>query len=269
MNNIYNVSSTRITNSNSFIDSNIENSLNKANDDTIEDVTSKDSIEISQNNENIINKKKALDAFNDTISKHNNASLLYCILSDSMKDFGYSVPYFTSDGSNNSEFLPFIDNIKSFVNDLLSGKIPFSQYGAAPLTTDFLDFCDDFKKDLINGDPSIKISENNSNIKDLFGAKKNYDVYIKDDLDKDISHWYSLIADMMKKDSYNTPDFIFDDNSGKNNFPAFIDNMKNYASSLINEDNSNQYASNIPPITTDFLDFCDSFKERLIQYDCK
>ncbi len=269
MNNIYNVSSTRITNSNSFIDSNIENSLNKTNDAVIENVILKDSIEISQNNENIINKKKALDAFNDTIGKNNNAAFNYSMLADSMKDFGYNVPDFTSDGSNNSEFLPFIDNMKSFVNDLFSGKIPFSQYGAAPLTTDFLDFCDDFKKDLINGDPSIKINENNSTIKDLFGTKKNYDVYIKDDLDKNISHWYSLIADMMKKDSYNTPDFIFDDNSDKNKFSAFIDDMKNYASSLINEDNSNQYASNIPPITTDFLDFCDSFKEKLIQYDCK
>ena len=138
--------------------SNSVNNINSADNNNVslnenpKETNNKDSIEISQNNENIINKKKALDAFNDTIGKNNYAAYYYSMLADSMKDFGYNVPDFTSDGSNNSKFLPFIDNMKSFVNDLFSGKIPFSQYGAAPLTTDFLDFCDSFKERLIQYD---------------------------------------------------------------------------------------------------------------------
>ncbi|MBW6408741.1 hypothetical protein [Clostridium weizhouense] len=121
-----------------------KNSINK-------DLISSDDIEINQKNENIINTRKAYDAFKDACSEFGyigtlggnggDMSLYYNTVVDIMKDEGISVPSFVADGSNPSGFLPFIDKIKDFAKDLSLTNPDF-------LPDCFSEFCDLFKEKL-------------------------------------------------------------------------------------------------------------------------
>lgn len=104
---------------NNCIDENntINNSLEKSSANS-----SYDSVDINQKNDNLINSKKAYDAFKDT-SSNNNTTLLYAILSDAMKRDGYNVPNFTADNNNTSEFIPFIDEMKDYAKNLIDGIV--------------------------------------------------------------------------------------------------------------------------------------------------
>jgi hypothetical protein len=111
--------------------------------------TSSDSIEITEQNKNIINTQKAHDAFKDTCSDYGfiatsngscDMSLWYCMSVALMKDEGISVPSFSPNDTNNTSFLATIDQIKDFAKN-----IP-SSYN---LPDNFLDFCDSFKDKLI------------------------------------------------------------------------------------------------------------------------
>ncbi|GAA0717131.1 hypothetical protein GCM10008905_02420 [Clostridium malenominatum] len=127
---------------------NKENELSK---NITEEVKKNDSITISEQNENIINTKKAHDAFKDTCSDfgytetslgaYADMSLYYAIAVDQMRSRGISVPYFTLDGKNN-DFLPFVDKLKDFAKELNMSNPGF-------LPSQFLDFCDAFKEKLI------------------------------------------------------------------------------------------------------------------------
>ncbi|MBW6408740.1 hypothetical protein [Clostridium weizhouense] len=105
-----------------------------------------DSIEINETNSNTINNKKAYDAFKDTNNEElSDMSLQYLIIKDMMSRDGIQVPNFTPE--NSTKFLPFIDKMKDYAKNLMTDP-DFHQYGAMPLTNDFLDFCDSFKEKL-------------------------------------------------------------------------------------------------------------------------
>ena len=117
---------------------------------TNENIKHNDTIEINEKNENIINTKKAWDAFKDTTSDFGyftnnngfsvNMSVSYCIVVALMREEGIPIPYFALDGDNNN-FLPFIDKLKDFAKDLNKTDPGF-------LPSQFLDFCDAFKEKL-------------------------------------------------------------------------------------------------------------------------
>ncbi|WP_434297164.1 hypothetical protein [Clostridium sporogenes] len=125
----------------------IDKELNKSNN---ENIKSNDTIDINQKNENIINIKKAWDAFKDTCSDtgyikndlgiDTDMSLYYCTVLDLMEKQGIPVPYFCPDGESN-DFLPFIDKLKDFAKELNKTDPGF-------LPNNFLDFCDAFKEKL-------------------------------------------------------------------------------------------------------------------------
>ncbi|HDK7157171.1 TPA: hypothetical protein PTV43_002317 [Clostridium botulinum] len=126
----------------------INKELNKTND---ENMKCNDTIVINGKNENIINKKKALDSFKDTCSDFGyvgknlmgggvDMSYYYGIAADLMEKQGITVPYFCLDGESN-DFLPFIDKLKDFAKELNKTNPGF-------LPSQFLDFCDAFKEKL-------------------------------------------------------------------------------------------------------------------------
>lgn len=117
-----------------------------------------DSIEISEQNSNIINIKKSYDAFTETCSEsdagiiHSDGSiekdfsLMFTTMVYEMKNIGISTPSFEPSSDNSSEFLSFIDTMKDFMNER-SEKYPndfYTQY-----TDVFLNFCDSFEEKLI------------------------------------------------------------------------------------------------------------------------
>ncbi|MBN1048046.1 hypothetical protein FDB37_02940 [Clostridium botulinum] len=119
------------------------------------DLTSIDGIEINEKNENVINTKKAYDAFKDACSEFgyvetlggngSDMSLYYNTLIDVIKDEGIDVPSFIPDGTNNHNFLPFIDKMKEYAKDLSLTNPDF-------LPDCFSEFCDLFKEKLIQYD---------------------------------------------------------------------------------------------------------------------
>lgn len=134
----------------------INNSFYPKESNTNSDITNinSDTIEISQKNENVINTKKAYDAFQDTfsefypetnegyvdedyISYRQDISLTMVILNHQMESNGLSVPSFNL--SNTTEFLPFLDNMRNFLNE---NPLSFD-------TSSFLSFCDKFEEKLI------------------------------------------------------------------------------------------------------------------------
>ncbi|WP_252236264.1 hypothetical protein [Clostridium sp. CH2] len=112
-------------------------------------------IEINEKNENIINTKKAYDAFKDACSEFgyvetlggngSDMSLYYVTLIDVMKDEEFDVPSFIPDGNNNCNFLPFIDKMKDYAKDLSLTNPNF-------LPNCFSEFCDLFKEKLVQYD---------------------------------------------------------------------------------------------------------------------
>ncbi|WP_061313712.1 hypothetical protein, partial [Clostridium botulinum] len=80
-----------------------------------------------ETNENIINTKKAYDAFKDSCSEFGyigalgdnggDMSLYYNRILSIMKNEGIDVPSFITDGTNNRNFLPFIDKMKDYAKD--------------------------------------------------------------------------------------------------------------------------------------------------------
>lgn len=115
-----------------------------------ENIKLNDTIKINEKNENIINTKKAHDAFKDTcedcgyvknsLGNDVDMSYYYGIVVDLMESEGIAVPNFILDGESN-DFLPFIDKLKDFAKDLNKTDPGF-------LPSQFLDFCDAFKEKL-------------------------------------------------------------------------------------------------------------------------
>ncbi|NFQ09971.1 hypothetical protein [Clostridium sp. CMCC3677] len=119
------------------------------------DLTSIDGIELNQKNENVINTKKVYDAFKDACSEFgyvetlggngSDMSLYYVTLISVMKNEGIDVPSFIPDGTNDRNFLPFIDKMKEYAKDLSLTNPNF-------LPDCFSEFCDLFKEKLIQYD---------------------------------------------------------------------------------------------------------------------
>lgn len=136
--NINNTKNTYLTNSSSISTDNIQ-------------TQSTDTIKLSEKNENIINTKKAYDAFKDTcsdfgcIKTSNNCSadmsLYYNTALSIMETRGISISSFISDSQNNTSYLSFIDTVKDFAKDL-------NTTGPKYLPDSFLDFCDSYKEKL-------------------------------------------------------------------------------------------------------------------------
>ncbi|MBW6408745.1 hypothetical protein [Clostridium weizhouense] len=113
--------------------------------------SSSDGIEINQKNENVINTKKAHDAFKDACSEFGyvetlggnggDMSLYYNRMLSIMENEGISVPSFVTDGSNPNSFLPFIDKMKDYAKNLSLTNPDF-------LPDCFSEFCDLFKEKL-------------------------------------------------------------------------------------------------------------------------
>ncbi|MBW6408744.1 hypothetical protein [Clostridium weizhouense] len=123
-----------------------KNQLLNINKKNVSENISTDSIEIKEKNENVINTKKAFDAFKDAKKMDfGDFSGQYIIIKHMMEQDGIQVPDFTPE--NSTKFLPFIDKMKDYAKNLMTDP-DFHQYGAMPLTNDFLDFCDSFKEKL-------------------------------------------------------------------------------------------------------------------------
>ncbi|AZV56621.1 hypothetical protein [Clostridium sp. AWRP] len=104
---------------------------------------SSDSIEITQKDQNIINAKKAKDAFFETCSdfgsvnsKGSDMSSYYCMILDMMKRQGIDTSSFSLGSSS------FVDSVKEFEK-----KVDMEKPGVFP--SNFSDFCDAYKQKLI------------------------------------------------------------------------------------------------------------------------
>ena len=108
-----------------------------------------DSIDISEKNPNVINTKKAYDAYMDTCNVFNpsvsetipdNPQCSFFSVMEFMRSNGISTPSFTL--SNTQDFLPFLDKMKTYLNthDV--------QVGSSSLPK----FIDTFKANLIKYD---------------------------------------------------------------------------------------------------------------------
>ncbi|HBJ2614770.1 TPA: hypothetical protein LA742_003271 [Clostridium botulinum] len=114
----------------------------------------------------------------------------------------------------------------------------------------------------------VKINEKNENI---INTKKAWDSfkdtcsdfgYVGENLmggGADMSYYYGIAADLMEKQGITVPYFCFDGES--NDFLPFIDKLKDFAKEL--------NKTNPGFLPSQFLDFCDAFKEKLTQYGCK
>ncbi|GAA0717138.1 hypothetical protein GCM10008905_02440 [Clostridium malenominatum] len=75
----------------------------------------------------------------------------------------------------------------------------------------------------------------------------------------DMSYYYVMAATQMRNRGISVPYFTLD---GKNNdFLPFVDKLKDFAKEL--------NMTNPGFLPNQFLDFCDAFKEKLIQYGCE
>ncbi|MBN1044737.1 hypothetical protein DVW08_05060 [Clostridium botulinum] len=101
--------------------------------------------------ENVINTKKAYDAFKDACSEFGYVETLggngsdMSLYYNTLIDEGIDVPSFILDGTNNHNFLPFIDKMKEYAKDLSLTNPDF-------LPDCFSEFCDLFKEKLIQYD---------------------------------------------------------------------------------------------------------------------
>ncbi|MBN1044736.1 hypothetical protein DVW08_05055 [Clostridium botulinum] len=126
------------------------------------------------------------------------------------------------------------------------------------------DLCDlDNKSTVNNTTDSIEINETNF---DIINTKKAHDAFLEANKGElgDMSLQYVIIKDIMKDDGIDVPDFTPNNTTA---FLPFIDKMKEYAKNLMTDPNFHEVGGS--PLTDKFLDFCDLYKEKLIQYDCK
>lgn len=121
-------------------------------------------------------------------------------------------------------------------------------------------------------DDYIEISEQNSNI---INIKKSYDafretcsetssliIHSNQSTESFESMFFTMMYEM-KELGISTPSFeLSSDNSSE--FLAFIDTMKDF----MNERREKYPNDFYTQYTDDFLNFCNSFKEKLMQYDC-
>ncbi|KEI93780.1 hypothetical protein [Clostridium botulinum] len=115
---------------------------------------------------------------------------------------------------------------------------------------------------------TITINENNGNI---INTKKAWDSfkdtcsdfgYVGENLmggGVDMSYYYGIAVDLMKDQGIPVSYFCLDGES--NDFLPFIDKLKDFAKEL--------NKTNPGFLPSQFLDFCDAFKEKLTQYGCK
>lgn len=75
-----------------------------------------------------------------------------------------------------------------------------------------------------------------------------------------MSLWYCKVAAVMRFQGIQIPSFI-PDGKNSNNFLPFIDKLKDFAKNLSE--------TNPGFLPDSFLDFCDSYKNKLMQYGCK
>lgn len=141
-NNIILVNNKQITNENSN-NNNTNTAVNKT-----------DSIEITEKDENKINKQKASDAFRESLSDFDKDAaakngVQFIMVKFMMESKGIDVPTFDiNDKENTTKFLPFIDKMKDFFK-----KENITDRNGAPIDkTQFLDFCDVYKEKLIKYD---------------------------------------------------------------------------------------------------------------------
>lgn len=116
---------------------------------------------------------------------------------------------------------------------------------------------------------SIEISEKD---KDTINTKKAYDAF-KDTCSDfgymetstgggaDMSLWYGIVIDQMEDKGIYVPSFVLSDkNSTSSGFVNFMDKIKDFAQNMVQEN---------PGVLPDnFGDFCDAYKQKLIQYGC-
>lgn len=145
---------TYTKNTSNMVDSIEESKKSEVQDKKITNNTT-DSVEITQKNDNIINTKKAQDAFNEACDQigevtwdgyvQANMNLYFNTIKIDMRDRGISVPDFTLDGSNpeNTNFIGFVDKIKDYANSLLKNN------EISDLPNNFYEFCDKYKENLI------------------------------------------------------------------------------------------------------------------------
>ncbi|WP_297424029.1 hypothetical protein [Clostridium sp.] len=123
---------------------NLTNSIEKNKEDP-------DNRDLRTKNKNIINTKKAYDAFIETSKKYETEEQFppanyFIMLKSMMKESGISVPDFKFHGENNENinFVAFIDKIKDFADYMVKEDKNFRN-----LPSSFFQFCDDYKKNLI------------------------------------------------------------------------------------------------------------------------
>jgi hypothetical protein len=74
---------------------------------------------------------------------------------------------------------------------------------------------------------------------------------------------FFVVSQMMKDSGINVPSFNLNDNTNSAGFLSFIDKMKDFVQ------NNNIIHNGAPMDKTEFFEFCDSYKEKLVKYDCK
>lgn len=118
---------------------------------------------------------------------------------------------------------------------------------------------------------NIEIKETNENV---INKKKAYDA-LRDTCDEigpttwngytsaDMITNFLIMADIMKTQGIPTPNFVINGNDVEcSDFVGFVDKLKNFANSALQN-------NEITSLPTNFMEFCDKYKENLIKYGCK
>lgn len=120
----------------------------------------------------------------------------------------------------------------------------------------------------INNSDSIELSTTDAN---AVNTKKAYDAMVEvnnEYLNNGDEHGqmieFLVLCRMMKDNGMTVPDFS---ENNKEGFVDFIDKIKSYAQDLLERQATSSYAS-LNTLSSKFLDFCDSYKEKLIEYGC-
>lgn len=114
---------------------------------------------------------------------------------------------------------------------------------------------------------SIEISEKDAN---KVNKKKALDAFGEASSELTDSHdaavrlrvEFSVIGQMMTDQGYNVPSFNLDDNTNSTGFLSFLDKMKDFVK------NNDIIHNGAPMDKSEFYDFCDLYKEKLVQYGC-
>ncbi len=152
-NNLNNITLLNNNSSNITLAKNKQITNEKSNNNNTNAVNKTDSIEITEKDENKINKQKASDAFRESLSEFDKDAakngVEFIMVKFMMESKGIDVPTFDiNDKENTTKFLPFIDKMKDFFK-----KENITDRNGAPIDkTEFLDFCDVYKEKLIKYD---------------------------------------------------------------------------------------------------------------------